>query len=107
MNLDGRKYVIIIVTLLVGIIYSIRLFYMQVVDETWTLRAQEIAEKRKEITPPRGVLFDRNKKKIVSNRTYFNLMMKESEMKNFDTVAFAKLIGWTREEVRERFKEND
>jgi penicillin-binding protein 2 len=105
MNLDGRKYVIIIVTLLVGIIYSIRLFYMQVVDETWTLRAQEIAEKRKEITPPRGVLFDRNKKKIVSNRTYFNLMMKESEMKNFDTVAFAKLIGWTREEVRERFKE--
>jgi penicillin-binding protein 2 len=105
MNLDGRKYVIITVTLLVGIIYSIRLFYMQVVDETWTLRAQEIAEKRKEITPPRGVLFDRNKKKIVSNRTYFNLMMKESEMKNFDTVAFAKLIGWTREEVRERFKE--
>ncbi len=105
MNLDGRKYVIIIVTLLVGIIYSMRLFYMQVVDETWTLRAQEIAEKRKEITPPRGVLFDRNKRKIVSNRTYFNLMMKESEMKNFDTVAFAKLIGWTREEVRERFKE--
>jgi penicillin-binding protein 2 len=76
---------------------------MQVIDDTWTLRAQEIAEKRKEITPPRGVLFDRNDKKIVSNRTYYNLMMVEDNIKNFDTVAFAKLIGWTKEEVQKRF----
>lgn len=105
MNLDARKYVLIILMVLVGIIYTMRLFYMQVVDETWTLRAQEIAEKRKEITPPRGVLFDRNGKKIVSNRTYYNLMMVEDNIKNFDTVAFAKLIGWTKEDVRNRFKE--
>ena len=84
-------------------IYTIRLFYMQVIDDTWTLRAQEIAEKRKEITPPRGVLFDRNGKKIVSNRTYYNLMMVEDNIKNFDTIAFAKLIGWTKEEVQNRF----
>jgi penicillin-binding protein 2 len=49
------------------------------------------------------VLFDRDGKKIVSNRTYYNLMMVEAEIKNLDTAAFAKLIGWTREEVRERF----
>lgn len=105
MNFDNRKYVIIVLMVLVGIIYLLRLFYMQVIDETWTLRAQEIAEKRQEITPPRGVLFDRNGKKIVSNRTYYNLMMVEDNIKNLDTAAFAKLIGWTREEVRERFKE--
>lgn len=105
MNLDGRKYVILTFMVIVGIIYTIRLFYMQVIDDTWTLRAQEIAEKRKEITPPRGVLFDRNGKKIVSNRTYYNLMMVEADIKKLDTVAFAKLIGWTREEVRQRFKD--
>lgn len=105
MNLDARKYVLITFIVLVGLIYTIRLFYMQVIDDTWVLRAQEIAEKRQEIMPPRGVLFDRNGKKIVSNRTYYNLMMVEADMKDFDTLAFANLIGWTKEQVRNRFKE--
>jgi penicillin-binding protein 2 len=105
MNIDGRKYVIITFFLIVGIIYSVRIFYMQVIDDTWVLRAQEIAEKRKEITPPRGVLFDRDGRKIVSNTTYYNLMMVEDNIKDLDTAAFAKLIGWTVDEVRTRFKE--
>ena len=105
MNFEGRRYVIITFMLLVGVIYSFRLFYMQVVDDTWKLRAQEIAEKRKEIIPARGVVFDRNGQKIVSNKTYFNLMMVEDKIKDLDTAAFAKLIGWTNEEVRNRFKE--
>ena len=32
-------------------------------------------------------------------------MMRESDMSNFDTTAFAKLIGWEREKVVTRFKE--
>jgi penicillin-binding protein 2 len=105
MNFDTRKYVIIAFFLIVGVIYATRLFYMQVIDDSWTLRAQQIAEKRREITPPRGVVFDRDGRKIVSNSTYYNLMMIEKNIKNFDTVKFAKLIGWTPEMVRERFKE--
>ena len=105
MNLENRKYVIIGFILLVGFIYSSRLFYMQVVDDTWVLRAQEIAEKRKEIIPPRGVMFDRKGRKIVSNKTYYNLMMTEEKITHLDTIAFAKLIGWTPIMVRERFKE--
>jgi penicillin-binding protein 2 len=105
MNFDSRKYVIITLIITVGILYISRLFYMQIIDETWVLRAQQIAEKRKEITPPRGVVFDRNGKMIVSNRTYYNLMMVEDNMKNLDTAAFADLIGWTKERVRLRFKE--
>jgi penicillin-binding protein 2 len=105
MNNDARRYVIIIFFLLVGAIYTVRLFYMQVIDESWTLRAQQIAEKRKQITPPRGVIFDRRGRKIVANKTYFNLMMVEANIKHFDTVAFAKLIGWTPEKVKSRFWE--
>lgn len=106
MKYDGRKYVIIAFISLIGIIYSFKLFYMQVVDDSWKLRAQEIAEKRREITPPRAVILDRNGKKVVENKTYYNLMMCEDEIKeDFDTLAFAKLIGWTKEEVRDRFKE--
>ena len=105
MNFDIRRYVILAFIILVGFLYTFRLFYMQVVDDTWTLRAHEVAEKRIEITPPRGVVFDRNGMKIVSNRTYFNLMMVEDEIKHLDTAAFAKLIGWTVKDVRNRFKE--
>lgn len=103
MNLDGRKYVIIVFFVLVGAIYLARLFFMQVVDDTWKLRAQEIAEKRIEVTPPRGIMFDRYGKKVVSNRSYYNLMMREDDIKNLDTVAFAKLIGWTPQQVKDRF----
>lgn len=103
MNLDARKYVILVFIILVGCVYLARLFFMQVVDDTWKLRAQEIAEKRKEITPPRGIVFDRNGKKIVTNRSYYNLMMCEEDIVDFDTVAFAKLIGWTPQEVKNRF----
>ena len=103
MNLDGRKYVILVFFTLVGVIYLTRLFFMQVVDDSWKLRAQEIAEKRKEITPPRGIVFDRRNKKVVTNRSYFNLMMREEEIHDLDTAAFAELIGWTKEQVKQRF----
>ena len=105
MNFNARRYVIMFFIILIGIIYSIRLFYMQVIDDTWKLRAQQIAEKRKEITPARAVIFDRNGEKIVSNKTYYNLMMIEDKIKDLDTMEFAKLIGLTIEEVRNRFKE--
>ena len=42
MNPDARRYVILTFILMVGIIYASRLFYMQVVDDQWVLRAQEI-----------------------------------------------------------------
>lgn len=103
MNLDGRKYVILVFIILVGVVYLVRLFFMQVMDDSWKLRAQEIAEKRQEITPPRGIVFDRNGKKIVTNRSYYNLMMRQADIKDLDTVEFAKLLGWTPQEVKNRF----
>lgn len=105
MKFDSRKYVIIAFFALTGILYGSKLFYMQVVDDSWKLRAQQIAEKRREITPPRAVVFDRNGKKIVENKTYYNLMVVEANMHDFDTVAFGNLIGWTKDEVLARFQE--
>ena len=79
---------------------------MQVIDDSWSNRAHQISEKRREITPPRAVIFDRNKTKIVANKTYFNLMVIEDKMgPDFDTLSFAQLIGWTKKEIHERFAE--
>lgn len=78
---------------------------MQVLDDSWKLRAHEIAEKRIEITPVRGIVFDRNGKRIVSNQTYFNIMMMEKDITSLDTVKLAELFGWSVEEVKNRFTE--
>ena len=103
MKFEDRKYVILSIFVLIGVLYSFKLFYMQVVDDTWKLRAQQIAEKRREINPPRAVIFDRNGNKVVSNKTYYNLMMVEKNIDHLDTLGFAKLIGWTVQEVKDRF----
>jgi penicillin-binding protein 2 len=105
MNSDSRKYVIQLFFLIVGAIYLVRLFYMQIIDESWALRAQEIAEKRKLITPPRGIVFDRFNKKIVTNKTYYNLMMVEKNIVDLDTNRLAELLNWTPQQVKDRFKE--
>ena len=103
MNFENRKYVIVSILVLIGVIYVVKLFYMQVIDDTWKLRAQQIAEKKREIIPPRAVVFDRNGNKVISNKTYYNLMMIEDNIENLDTIAFAKLIGRTVQEVKDRF----
>ncbi len=106
MNVENRRYVIIAFIITVGVMYIFRLFYMQVIDDSWSNRAHQISEKRREITPPRAVIFDRNGIKIVANKTYFNLMVIEDKMgPDFDTLSFAKLIGWSKKQVHERFKE--
>lgn len=105
MNFDNRKYVIIIFIALIGVVYLVRLFQMQVVDDQWKLRAQEIAEKRILITPPRAAMFDRNGKKVVSNKAYYNLKFIEKEIVDLDTVEFGKLVGMTPEQVKQRFAE--
>lgn len=106
MNFDARRYVIVTFIVITGLMYGIKLFYMQVVDvENWKLEAQRIAEKRKEIPPPRAVVFDRNGKKVVENKTYYNLMMVEEDMVGLDTVAFGKLVGMTKDEVLARIDE--
>lgn len=86
--------------------YIFRLFYMQVIDDSWSNRAHQISEKRREITPPRAVIYDRNQTKIVANKTYFNLMVIEDKMgENFDTLGFAELIGWSVQDIHTRFAE--
>ena len=42
MNLDARKYVILVFIILVGCVYLVRLFFMQVVDDTWKLRCTTV-----------------------------------------------------------------
>jgi len=105
MNLDSRRLVFLLLFISVGIIYTGRLFYMQVIDDKWIERAAEVSQKRITIKPPRGILYDRNGEKIVSNKTYYNLMFIENQIKDLDTMALARLLELEPDQIKERFEE--
>ena len=104
MTPDSRRVVFIVLFAAVGLIYSLRLFYMQVVDDRWIERAAEVSQKRVSVKPPRGILFDRNGQKIVGNKTYYNLMFIEDRIRDLDTAALAKLLQMEFHEIGERFE---
>jgi penicillin-binding protein 2 len=92
MNLEGRRIVFLALFIVVSVIYSIRLFYMQVMDDRWIARAAEVSQKRINVKPPRGILLDRYGNKVVANKTYYNLMFVEDKIEDLDTAALAKLL---------------
>lgn len=105
MNLKNRRVVFLTLFLIVGIVYTGRLFYMQVMDDKWIERSAEVSQRKINVKPPRGIIYDRNKEKIVANKTYYNIMFVEEQIKDLDTVALANLFSIDTSEVRERFAE--
>jgi len=105
MNLESRKLVFILLFILVGMVFVSRLFYMQVIDDKWIERAGEVAKRKVVIKPPRGILYDRNGEKIVANKTYYNLMFVEDDIKDFDTLAFSNLINISVDSIGQRFEQ--
>jgi penicillin-binding protein 2 len=97
-NMDSRKYVIALMVLMISFIFSVRLFYMQVIDNTWKDRAAEISENKVITQPARGVVYDRNGEKLISNVVYYDLRVVPNQAKDIDSVAFVELLDITMEE---------
>ena len=87
---------------LIGVIFIIRLAYMQLADDQWSDRAAEISERKIITYPARGIVFDRNHEKLIANEVYYDLMVIPKETENIDSFAFSKLIGITIEDYTER-----
>jgi len=105
-QLDDRKYLIIGVFALVGLMYISRLFYIQVVDDTYKLDANNQAFRYTTEYPVRGYIYDRNNKLLVYNEAAYDLMVlpKEISKTDFDTVDFCNLLGITKESFLKKMK---
>lgn len=93
MNLGGRKFVIMIIYMMVGLIFIIRLFFLQVVDDRWKALAASASERMIKEYPSRGLIFDRNGAILVSNTAVYDLMVLPKDVQEIDTSAFCKLAG--------------
>ena len=96
--LENRKWVIISVFCLVGVAYLARLFYLQVLDDTYSLGASKNSIKRVVEIPYRGQIYDRNNKLLVYNTPVYDLYVTPKLVKIPDTTAFCQMMAITRSE---------
>lgn len=98
-NIDNRKYIIALIFILIPLIFLVRLFFMQVVDDKWKERAAQISENKVITYPARGIVYDRNKVKLISNEVYYDIRVIPNQMSDdIDSIAFAELIDITIED---------
>lgn len=102
---EGRREILQIVFVLVGVIFLGRLFFIQVLDDRYEDLANGNAVMRQVEYPFRGLIYDRNNKLIVFNTPEYDLQVITSDMRNFDSTKFCVVFGLTQEELRLKFKE--
>ena len=101
---EGRREILQIVFVLVGIIFLIKLFFIQVLDSKYAELADSNAILRQVEYPFRGLITDRQGKLIVYNTPEYDLMVVYKDVKNLDTAKFCQVFGITTEELRKKFK---
>jgi len=89
------------VFILVALIYIIRLFYLQVIDNRYKLSAENIVLRYEKQYPARGNIYDRNGNLLVYNEALYDLMVIPGQVKEIDTNAFCDLLQIDRLEFEE------
>ena len=101
-----RRFVISGIAVAVVLVYIIRLFYLQIIDQSTKGQADNNALVKQTIYPSRGLIYDRNGELLVFNQPIYEITMTMREMgKDWDTTAFCRCLNISREEFDERLAE--
>ena len=92
-NYSHRKYVIGSTFILVAFILLIKLFIIQIVDDSYKQSSDNNTLRYITQYPSRGKVYDRNGKLLVYNDAVYDLMIIPSQAKNIDTASFCKLLN--------------
>ena len=106
-SLYRRKYFIGGIAVLVVFSFIIRLFFLQVIDQSTKEKAENNAQLRQTIYPSRGLIYDRNGELLVANQPIYEVTMVVREMTKvqFDTLGLCGALRITREEFEARMLE--
>ncbi len=102
---EGRREIVQIVFVFVGVLFAIKLFFVQVLDERYEQLANSNAILKETEYPFRGLITDRNGKLIVYNNPEYDLLVVRREMVDFDSARFCEVFGLSQDELRIKFKE--
>ena len=92
-NYSQRKYVIGSIFILVAIILLIKLFIIQIVDDSYKHSSDNNTLRYITQYPSRGKIYDRKGRLLVYNDAVYDLMIIPSQVKDIDTASFCKLLN--------------
>jgi penicillin-binding protein 2 len=93
-----RNIIIITISAIAGILLA-RLFFLQVIDESYKITATNNAFRYDVEYPARGIIYDRNGNLIVENVTTYDIMIVPRELRNVDTAELCAVFQLSKEEV--------
>ncbi len=101
-NLSNRQFVVIGIFVLIGVVYLLKLFSLQVLDKRWMTDADNNVLRFVTQYPARGKVFDRNGELLVYNEAVYDLMVVPGQIADMDTAEFCRLLDISRETFDER-----
>jgi penicillin-binding protein 2 len=93
-----RKLLLPSLIIVSALLLVIRIFYLQVINDSFKLKSDNNAIKIKYDYPERGYIFDRYGKLLVSNQASYDIMVIPRELKNIDTLEFCQLLNITKKD---------
>ncbi|MDQ7960167.1 penicillin-binding protein 2 [Flavobacterium lindanitolerans] len=93
-----RKLLLPSLIIVAAIVIVARLFYLQIIDDSFIKKSDNNAIKIKYDYPERGYMFDRNGVLLVANQPSYDVMVIPKDVKEIDTLEFCKLLKITKEE---------
>lgn len=103
--LSGRRYVIAVIFVAVSLIYLMRLFYIQVLNDSYKMSANNNVLRYMTEYPARGLVYDRDGVLLVYNEAAYDLMVTPRQVKQIDTIDFCETIGITKEQFIKKMKQ--
>jgi penicillin-binding protein 2 len=95
-----RRNIIAGIFLLAALAMVIRLFYIQVIDSSYKLSAENNSQRIEILYPARGLIYDRNGLLMVYNQPSYDLMIAPYELQQFDSVEFCNILNINIERLR-------
>ncbi len=102
-NLEKRRWVIGGFILVIAVIYLVRLFNLQVLDDKYKAYADSNAFLRKAVYPSRGIIYDRDNRLVVYNQPAYDVMIIPRDVHEFDSIDFCSTINITPAQLKKRF----
>ena len=93
-----KKYLLIWLTIIVSVIFIIRLASLQLSSDSYF--NSDFAIQELSIYPERGLIFDRNGNLLVANQPSYELIIIPENTSEFDTISFANLIDMNQDELK-------
>lgn len=100
----SRRNIIAGIFVLTALALVIRLFYIQVIDSSYKLSAENNSQRIEVLYPARGLIYDRNGELIVYNQPSYDLMIAPYELQSFDSVEFCNILNITIDRLRTGIK---